>query len=676
MTDPLASFFAPRTIAVVGASDDPTKWGHILAKQALRNPERRAFLVNSRAETVLGQPAWASLRDLPEPVELAVVSVPVGGFERVIDDVIASGTTAVLAITAGFAELGAEGEALQDRCTDRLRAAGVRMIGPNCLGLSDNTNGVFLAANDFAVGDIALLSQSGNLALELDVQFRNVGLGFSRFVSIGNQADVDLVELIESCVADAGTKAIALYVEDFRDGRAFIRALQRAHDAGKPVVVLASGSTPAALRSAGSHTGALSTAEDVVRLACRTAGAQFVRTPRELVTALRMLHRGHRRACSSVGIVTDGGGHGTIAAGLLESAGFRVPPPTPQLQERLRAALWPPSSVVNPVDLAGFGEQSPSSYADTVELLLQEYDAVMVTGYFGGYSSPQPFAEGLADGEVTAAARIVEVAHAAGKPVVVHSMAHDSKALQVCADGGVAAFDAIEDAVFALTATRAASVSGIPDLPSAQAPTNRMYWQLREFLRGHGLPSGRVVPISSEADLESAVQQVTPPFVVKTAASTHKSDGGGVQLALADVAAARRAYAQMVSDTGHSEASIESMVPNRGVELLVGVRWDPRFGPILSVAAGGTMTEIMHDVAIELAPVSVETAHRMLQSLRIAPLLHGFRGRPRLAVDRAAAVIALLSEIASAQPDWREFEVNPLLVAEDDVHVLDARALS
>ena len=676
MTDPLASFFAPRTIAVVGASDDPTKWGHILAKQALRNPDRRAFLVNSRAATVLGQPAWPSLRELPEAVELAVVSVPVGGFERVIDDVIASGTKAVLAITAGFAELGAEGEALQRRCTERLRMTGVRMIGPNCLGLSDNTNGVFLAANDFAAGDIALLSQSGNLALELDVQFRNVGLGFSRFVSIGNQADVDLVELIDSCVADAGTSAIALYVEDFLDGRAFIRAAQRAHKAGKPVVVLASGSTPAALRSAGSHTGALSTAEDVVRHACRTAGAHFVRTPRELVTALRLLHRGHPRACGSVGIVTDGGGHGTIAAGLLEAAGFRVPQPSAQLQERLRAALWPPSSVVNPVDLAGFGEQEPSSYAAAVELLLQEVDAVMVTGYFGGYSSPQPFAEGLADGEVAAATRIVEIARAAGKPVVVHSMAQDSNALRVCAAGGVAAFDAIEDAVFALTTTLSSSGSELPDLPSPRPPAHSAYWQLREYLRSNGVPSGRVIPVSCEADLDSAVRQLTAPFVVKTAASTHKSDNGGVRLALADLQAAKSAYAQIVSDTGHAEASIESMVTTRGVELLVGLHWDPRFGPILSVAAGGTMTEIMQDVAIEFAPVSVDTARRMVQSLRIAPLLHGFRGRPPLAVERAAAVIATLSEIASAQADWREFEVNPLLVTEDDVHVLDARALS
>ncbi len=677
MKDPLAAFFAPSTIAIVGASDDPAKWGHIIARQSLRHRGRTTFFVNSRADTVLGLPVHRSLTGIGQAIDLAIVSVPVGAFRAVIDDAVSAGVRAVLAITAGFAELGPEGEALQRECATVLRTHGVRMIGPNCLGLVDNGSGVYLAANDFAAGSVALLSQSGNLALELDVMLRRAGMGFSRFISIGNQADVSLVELMDSCVADPNTAILALYVEDFRDGRAFIEAAQRARAAGKPVIVLASGNGPAAARSAGSHTGALSSNAEVVAMACATAGAVNVHTPRQMLVALQSVGRAAHRV-RRVGIVTDGGGHGTIAAGLLEDAGFALPTPDSRLSALLRRRLWAPSSVTNPVDLAGYGEQDPRSYAATTALMLADatFDAVLMTGYFGGYSSPVPFAAGLGEGEVAAARAIVRAVHKQHKPVVVHSMATESTALDVLRAAGVPTFDAIEDAVAALgLAATEPSVPLLP-IPEPGPPIPTDYHSLREAMRDAGLPSGRVIPVADQGQIAAAVAVLKGPYVLKTAAALHKSDSGGVRLNLADEAALMAAHAEMTLGIGDPHCTVESMVDLRdAVELLVGVKWDPRFGPVMMVGAGGVLAEVAHDTALACAPVDAEQGLDLLHSLDLAPLLGGFRGRPAIAIEAAADVIARLGAFAAAHPEWSEFEVNPLVVTPFGTHILDARAI-
>lgn len=383
----LTALFDPGSVAVVGASDDPAKYGHAVASQALRAPGRRpVHLVNRRGGTVLGRTAAPSLAAIGEPVELVVISVPGAGFEAAVDDALACGARAIVGITAGFAEAGPEGLVRQRAVAARVRAAGAVLVGPNCLGIADNTTELYLASDRFAPGGIALLSQSGNLALELQLRAAPHGLGFSRFVSLGNQADVTLVDLVEDCARHEATAAIAVYAEDFGDGRAFARA---AAAAGKPVVLLSAGRGAASARSAQSHTGALTTSADVVAAACRDAGVELVHTPREMTVVLAALSAGPRTSGRRTAVFTDGGGHGAIAADAAEDAGLDVPELGERAQARLRAVLWEQSAVGNPVDLAGMGEQNPHSYADTIAELLaaDEVDAVLMTGYFGGYAA-------------------------------------------------------------------------------------------------------------------------------------------------------------------------------------------------------------------------------------------------------------------------------------------------
>ncbi|MCX4539418.1 acetate--CoA ligase [Streptomyces sp. NBC_01565] len=689
----LTALFDPGSVAVVGASDDPAKYGHAVASQALRAPDRRpVHLVNRRGGTVLGRTAAPSLAAIGETVELVVISVPGAGFEAAVDDALACGAKAIVGITAGFAEAGPAGLARQRAVAARVRAAGAVLVGPNCLGIADNTTELYLASDRFAPGGVALLSQSGNLALELQLRGAPHGLGFSRFVSLGNQADVTLVDLVEDCARHEATSAIAVYAEDFGDGRAFARA---AAAAGKPVVLLTAGRGTASARSAQSHTGALTTSADVVAAACRDAGIELVHTPREMTVVLAALGGGLRARAPGrrTAVFTDGGGHGAIAADAAEDAGLDVPELGARAQERLRAVLWEQSAVGNPVDLAGMGEQNPLSYADTVGELLaaEEVDAVLMTGYFGGYAGSDGGLGGgvgsgpaggspLARGEQRAARGIVAHLAAAPKPLVVQSMYPRSPSCRVLAEAGVPVFAATEDAARALAAMTARGAAGTPGLPPLPAPAAPLrdtgYHGVRALLDSAGVPFPPAREITDEAGLLAAAGEFEGPYVLKALHVLHKSDAGGVALRLADRDALLAAYRDMRARLGAPSYSVEAMADlTDGVELIVGVNRDPRFGPVALVGLGGVLTETLRDVAFSLAPVPARRAGELLRGLRSAALLAGVRGRPAVDVAAAAAVIERVTAIAAEHPEIAELEVNPLLVRPDGALALDARAV-
>ncbi|MFE6839964.1 acetate--CoA ligase family protein, partial [Streptomyces sp. NPDC057705] len=678
----LTALFDPRSVAVVGASDDPAKYGHAVASQALRADARRrpVHLVNRRGGTVLGRPAAPSLAAIGETVELVVISVPGGGFESAVDDALACGAKAIVGITAGFAEAGPAGLARQRAVVARVREAGAVLVGPNCLGIADNTTELYLASDRFAPGGVALLSQSGNLALELQLRGAPHGLGFSRFVSLGNQADVTLVDLVEDCARHEATTAIAVYAEDFGDGRAFARA---AAAAGKPVVLLTAGRGTASARSAQSHTGALTTSADVVAAACRDAGVELVRTPREMTVVLAALgaRPGHPRTkgrASGVrtAVFTDGGGHGAIAADAAEDAGLGVPELGAATQARLRTVLWQQSAVGNPVDLAGMGEQQPLSYADTVAELLSadEVDAVLMTGYFGGYAASDGGLGGgpaggsvLAEGETLAAEKIVTHLAAAPKPMVVQSMYPQSPSCRVLAGAGVPVFAATEDAARALSAMTGRAggdtreVPEVPALPAPAAPLQDAgYHGVRTLLCAAGVPFPAAREITDEAGLLAAAAEFEGPYVLKALHLLHKSDAGGVALRLADREALLAAYREMHARLGASAYSVEAMADlSDGVELIVGVNHDPRFGPVAMVGLGGVLTETLRDVAFALAPVPAGRAEALLRGLRSAALLDGVRGRPAVDVAATAAVSERITTVTTAHPEIAELEVNP-----------------
>ncbi len=690
----LSALFAPASVAVVGATADPAKWGYALARQALRGVDRRpVHLVNRRGGSVLGHPCLPSLSALAEPVDLVLVAVPQPGFEAAVDEALAGGARAVVAITAGFAESGAAGAARQLALVARVRSAGALLLGPNCLGLVDNATELHLCTDEFPPGGVALLSQSGNLALELRRRLGRQSLGFSRFVSFGNQADVTLVDLVTDCAAHDPTIAIAIYAEDFGDGRAFARACARA---GKPVVLLTAGATDASVRGARSHTGAMTSPSDVVRTAATQAGIHQAGTPRELVCLLAAVSQPRRGPGRRVVVVTDGGGHGNVAADVTQRAGLAVPAASPALRSRLRTVLWAASAVGNPVDLAGAGERDPLSYAAAVDAALADpaTDAVLLTGYFGGYAasyhsgyaasyhsgyaaSAASFASAeLAAAEERAAGAIATAVARHGKPMAVQSIYPDSPAGDRLAAAGIPVFGAVEDAVLALSAVtgRRGPQRTIPPLPPAQPVLTELgYFDCRRVLAAAGVPFPPAAEVSTVDQVRAAAAGLPGPYVLKALHRGHKSEHGGVALNLPDTDALLVAYWAMRTRTQSPSYAVESMVPDTGgVELIVGVRWDRRFGPVAMVGLGGVRAELLGDVAYALAPLRPADAVRALRRLRGFALLRAADAD----LPAGAAVIAQVSAVAAAHPELAELECNPVLVTRSGAVALDARAVA
>lgn len=391
-------------------------------------------------------------------------------------------------------------------------------------------------------------------------------------------------------------------------------------------------------------------------------------------------------------VFTDGGGHGAIAADAAEDAGLDVPELAEATQAGLRTVLWPQSAVGNPVDLAGMGEQQPLSYADAVGHLLaaEEVDAVLMTGYFGGYAASEGGLGGgqatgsvLAEGETRAAEKIVTHLAESPKPLVVQSMYPGSPSCRVLAGAGIPVFAATEDAARALSAMTgraagsASRLAALPALPAAAAPLRDPgYHAVRGLLGAAGVPFPAAREVTDEAGVLAAAAEFEGPYVLKALHLLHKSDAGGVALRLAGREELLAAYRDMRARLGAGAYSVEAMADlSDGVELIVGVNRDPRFGPVAMVGLGGVLTETLRDVAFALAPVPARRAEELLRGLRSAALLAGVRGRPALDVAAAAAVIERITTVAAAHPEIAELEVNPLLVRPDGALALDARAV-
>ncbi len=673
----LQPLFEPRSVAIVGASNDPAKWGQWLARGALRGAHRRdVFLVNKRGGEILGQPAYAALADLPTPPELVVLAVPAAAFEETVDAALAVGARAIVAISAGLGESGDEGRAREAAVVERVRAAGAVLLGPNCNGLCDAAAEVELGLDGLAVGPIGFISQSGNLCYEVAQLAADAGLGLSRVASIGNQADLDAAALVESFAADPHTRVIAAYVEDFRDGRAFARA---ARASATPVVLLAAGSSEAGQRAALSHTGALVSGSAAIDAACRAAGIVRVTTPRELVDAAQLLLASHQPKGRRVAVVGDGGGTGVIAADVASGVGLELPQLSDALRATLAADLPATSSTVNPVDLAGAGEQDFGSYARVVGTLLRsgEVDTVLLVGYLGGYTHQS---DDLAKRELEVAKSLAAAARESGRPLACQLMYADAPPAQLLRAEGVPVYREIERALGALDrVTTVGSRRGIPAY--ATEPSGLVagdgYLEARRLIEAAGVPLAECRAARTTDEVVAAAGEIGYPVVLKALGLLHKSDAGGVALGLVDEHALVAAHERMEAAIAPKGYAVEQMVAAEGaVELIVGCRRDPRFGPLVLVGLGGVYAEVLRDVAVALAPAEPAELEELILSLRGAALLTGARGRASIELAAVAQAAAALSRLAAAHPEIAEIEVNPLLATPDGAIGLDARVVT
>jgi acetyl coenzyme A synthetase (ADP forming)-like protein len=709
----LRSFLQPRSVAVIGASRRRrTVGGQILHNLLSGGFTGTVYPVNSGAldnravnsgaadggaiHTVQGRRAYASVRDLPEPVDLAVVAVPAAHVADVARECAAAGVRGLLVISAGFAETGAEGLARQQELLRLCRDSGMRLIGPNCLGVLNAAPDVRLDAT-FAEraplpGRVGFLSQSGGLGIAILEAAERLGLGLSSFVSIGNKADISGNDLLEYWELDPGTDVVLLYLESFGNPRRFARIARRV-SASKPIVAVKSGRSPAGARATSSHTGALVSASDVtVDALFRQAGVIRTDTMHELFDVAALLATQPVPQGNRVAIVTNTGGPGILCADACQAGGLEVVTLSESTRARLAGFLAAEASLGNPIDMVATA--SAEDYRRTIEALVQKRlcDAIVAI-----------FVPPLVTRAKDVAHQIrLAAAHAEGVTLTAVFMSSDGTPAELSTGRTrVPSFAFPEDAARTLAHAahygrwRARPAGVFPRLSglepraaaaiveralAADPPTDWLAPQdVAALLRCYGLPliATRVVPDATAA--AAAAAEVGVPVALKAVASglLHKSDAGGVRLGLDGPAAVRAGAEEIeaaVTRAGHRlEGLIVQPMATPGVELLLGVVHDENFGPVIACGAGGTSAELLRDVAVRITPLTDIDAREMLRSLRTFPLLDGYRGAPACDVAAVEDVLLRLSALVEAHPEIAELDANPVVVGPEGALIVDAR---
>ena len=690
----LAAFFAPQSVAVVGASRDPGKvGGSVIANLRAAGFEGHVWPVNPSADVVQGLPAVASLLAIDDSVDLAVIAVPAPAVLPALQDCVTKGVRGAVVISAGFRESGESGRAREAELRAWLSGKAIRMLGPNCLGWirpSRRLNATFAPGMPPA-GGIAFLSHSGALATAILDWARLRRLGFAFFATLGNQADLTESDVLLAAAEDPETRVIAAYLEGLADGRRFFDAL-RATTARKPVVILKAGRSPEGTRAVSSHTGALAGSDAAFDAAVRQAGGVRVRGVEELFDLARCLASQSLPRGRRLLVVTNGGGLGVIATDSARDAGLEVTALEPATQARLRAVLPPTASVGNPVDLVG--DADAARYAN----------ALHAVGPDGSVDGALVIMTAQAATDAVGIARaILGATRGWIRPVVAAFVGGDRVApgVRILEEAGLPCYAFPEPAVMAvagmaLISDQARAGQAEPSRPAAPPDAARAAFdQLRTtgrrqlglldlapLLLAYGVPILAPQLAATAEEAATAARALGTPVALKIVSPdiSHKTDVGGVALGLDspdDVARAAAAMAARVRvqrpDAVIQGFLVQPMAPV-GKELLLGTVRDPQFGPLVMVGFGGIYVEVLRDTATRLAPLSPADAGRMLDELRMAPLLRGARGEAPVDRDALIETIVRFGRLAADCAELAEIELNPLIATASGVVAVDARA--
>jgi acetate---CoA ligase (ADP-forming) len=685
-TASMHAFFEPRTVAVVGADRTRGRIGsEILHNLRVSGFRGRIVPVNPRASSIESLPCHARVTEIPGEVDLAVIVVPAAKVESVVDDCLAKGVKALVVISAGFSETGEEGRAREAVLVEKIRASGVRMIGPNCMGILNTDPKVRLNATFSPVyppdGRVAMLSQSGALGLAILDYARRLNLGISTFVSVGNKPDVSGNDLLQYWEEDPRTDVILLYLESFGNPRNF-GPIARRVSRSKPVVVVKAGRSSAGARAASSHTGAMAESDAVVGALLRQSGVIRTRTLEELFDVATLLSNQPLPAGKRVAIVTNAGGPGILAADACEAMGLPLAALSPDTASALRAFLPAEASIGNPVDV--LASASAEDYRRAVRLVLADsgVDSLLVI-----------FIPPLVTDADTVAAAIVAEARESSKTVLATFMSAKG------APPGLAPIPCYpfpESAVTALSRAVEYAEWRRRPVPATRELTDLRVDEAREFIalafeRGEGwltpaearsvltafgIPVARSRVAAGWNEVRRAAKEIGFPVVLKAIGPTllHKSDVGGVKLDLANVAALRRAFQDLQQRLGHRVTGflVQEMVPG-GVEVIVGAVFDRTFGPLILYGSGGTLVELLGDTAFRIAPLSDADVSDMLNEVKGTARLRGFRGTPPADEKALADVLLRASALLEACPEIQEMDLNPVKVFETGARVVDFR---
>ena len=698
MRHPLDPLFNPSGVAVIGASTVMHKTGgrrwRSMVQSGFTGP---LYPIHPTASEILGRKAYRSLREAPDPVELAVVLVRPDLVPGAVADCVTVGVRGIVVITAGFGETGADGKRVERELVAAAHAGGARLVGPNCAGLWSASGRVNAMGWDVPRGPIALISQSGNMALTFGQLARERGVGFSKLITVGNAADVRIPEYLDYLFADSETKVILAYLEGFGagEGRALFD-LMRTHPTPKPVVVLKPGDTDSGRRAVLSHTGALAGVGRIVDTAFRQCGIVRAAESEEAWDAAVALALLPPLASSTVAVMSDGGGHATIVCDTADRSGLVVAPLGDTTQRRLAEILPARSGIANPIDFAGQAEEEPEVVPRAADVCLADPDvgAMICAGHFGGYVRIATPELGLR--EEAAARELADVVQRHAKPFVLHTIYAGEylPALDILRAAGVPMYRSLEASAKALAAcwrararSRAAGARrSAPDGARVRTflarAVNRVLFEpdARDLLTAYGIPVPASQVVSTPAAASEAARALGARVALKLVAPgvVHKTEAGGVMLDVAPehAADAYRTLAERAAalKLGATRVLVTPMIAG-GVECAVGAFRDLQFGPVVMFGLGGVAVEALGDVVFRLAPVDADEARAMAAEIHGHRLLGAVRGRPPRDVEAAVDVIVRVSELIAELDAVAELDVNPLILLERGAAVADARAI-
>jgi acetyltransferase len=697
----LDPMFVPGSVALIGATDRPGTVGRSVLEN-LRNGkfQGKVYAVNAKHPEVLGLKSYANLRDVPGPVDLAIVATPAVTVPQLIGECVDAGARSAIVISAGFRERGAEGTALEKQIQDQLRRSPsqMRLIGPNCLGIMNPTIGLnaTFAKDPPKVGNVAFLSQSGALLTAILDWSHREQVGFSAIVSTGSMLDVGWGDLIFYFGDDPHTKSILIYMESVGDARSFVSAAREVA-LSKPIIVIKAGRSEEASRAAASHTGALTGSDEVLDAAFRRSGVLRVHNIADLFYMAEVLSRQPRPKGPRLTILTDAGGPAVLATDALVANGGELAELSPESLRRLNEFLPRHWSHNNPIDI--LGDADPERYARALEIVVQDpnSDGLLVI---------------LAPQAMTDPAQVAERmnAYAKGpKPVLASWMGGTGVAAgeAILNSAGIPTFSYPDTAAraFAYMWRYAYNLRGLYETPAlaehsevegtARGQVEQIIQNARkngrvllneleskQVLSLYGIPAVETRAAASEDEAAAIASEIGFPVVLKVFSETitHKTDVGGVKLNLRDDAAVRAAYRAIQSSVAEKAGSeqfsgvtVQPMVKLDGYELILGSSIDAQFGPVMLFGSGGQLVEVYGDHALALPPLNTTLAQRMMEQTRIFTALKGVRGRKPVDLAALENLLVRFSQLVLEQRWVAEIDINPLLASPERLLALDAR---
>ncbi|MBE9129604.1 MULTISPECIES: bifunctional acetate--CoA ligase family protein/GNAT family N-acetyltransferase [unclassified Coleofasciculus] len=699
---PLSSFFAPESVAVIGATDKAGSVGRTLLWNLISNPfGGTIYPINPKRHSVLGIPAYSNITAVPDPVDLAIIATPAPTVPGVISECVEAGVKSAIIISAGFKEIGQAGLELERQILEKARGK-MRIIGPNCLGLMSPRTGLnaTFASTMARPGNLAFISQSGALCTAvLDWSFWE-NVGFSAFISIGSMLDVNWGDLIYYFGDDPHTQSIVIYMESIGDARSFLSAAREVA-LTKPIIVIKTGRTEAAAKASASHTGSLAGSDDVLDAAFRRCGVVRVNTISELFDTAEVLAKQPRRPKGPrMTIITNAGGPGVLATDALIGTGGELAELSPETIDALDKILPPHWSHGNPIDI--LGDADPQRYTNALEIAVKDpnSDGLLVILTPQAMTDPTQIAE-----------QLKPYAQATSKPVFASWMGgsetkagetllnHASIPTYPYPDAAARLFNLMWRYTYNLrgiyeTPMLPTDEEGGPDRTLAQTilktardegRTILTEVESKQILAAYNIPIVPTGIAKSEAQAVEFANSIGYPVVVKLFSETitHKTDVGGVQLNLRDeeaVAVAYRTIQSSVTEKVGAEhflgVTVQPMIdPDGGYELIIGSSVDPQFGPVLVFGSGGQLVEVFKDRAIALPPLNTTLARRMMEQTKIYKALQGVRGRKPVDTGTLEKIMVRFSQLVVEQPWIKEIDINPLLASSERLTALDARVV-